>query len=61
MIYFVLYYQWSIILIYYIIILYTKNSVNVFIGFTGQMDYLRGDSLNQQVRAAASVSCEIFV
>ena len=36
------------------------NTVNGFTGFTGQMDYLRGDALNQQVRAAASVSCEIF-
>lgn len=42
-------------------ILYTTNTVNVLIGFTGEMDYLRGDSLNQRVRAAASVSCEIFV
>ena len=34
--------------------------MNVITGFTGQMDYFRGDALNQQVRAAASVSCEIF-
>ena len=34
--------------------------MNVFIGFTGQMDYLRGDTPNQQVRAAASVSHGIF-
>jgi len=34
--------------------------VNVISGFTGQMDYLRGDALNQRVRAAASVSYEIF-
>ena len=27
-----------------------------FVGFTGQMDYLKGDALNQQVRATASVS-----
>jgi len=33
--------------------------VNVVAGFTGQMDYFRGDALNQRVRAAATVSCEI--
>lgn len=42
---------------YWIILLYNKCCKCFYIaGFTGQMDYLRGDSLNQQVRAAASVS-----
>ena len=31
-----------------------------FVGFTGQLDHLQGDALNQRVRAAASVSYKIF-
>ena len=31
-----------------------------FVGFTGQLDHLQGDALNQRVRATASVSYKIY-